>query len=166
MKKVVNILHWLIGDGDVIEDKTIDQPVLHPPEDILLVLKHVVSLDHDVLENISIHPPLLLHKSHLEGYPVQVSWSSLTVLRVAPGRVPLHHHLEVHVGGSGVLHHDVPEDDGAAPRARSLAPHVEESPAGRVVKLGPGVDHGTVLDHQGIVTRYGVLMSCSQNKEV
>ena len=113
MKKVVNILHWLVGDGDVVEDQTVDQPVLHPPEDLRLVLYHAVSHDHDVLE----------------GYPVQVSRSSLPRIRVAPRREPLHHDLEVHVGWSGVLHHDVPEGDGAAPRARPLAPHVEEPPA-------------------------------------
>ena len=75
--------------------------------------------------------------SHLESYPVQVSRSSLPLLWVAPRWESLHHDLEVHVCGSGILYHDVAEGDGAAPRAWALAPHVENTTTFSVMQLGP-----------------------------
>ena len=75
--------------------------------------------------------------SHLESYPVQVSRSSLPLLLVAPRWEALHHDLEVHVCGPRVLHHDVAEGDGAAPRAWAWTPHVENTATLSVTQLGP-----------------------------
>ena len=74
---------------------------------------------------------------------VQVSWTPLPVVRVTPWLDSLHQDLEVVVGGSGVLHHDLPESDVAATRALSLAPHVEHASSGGMTKIGPDVrnDH-------------------------
>ena len=48
MKEVYG-LHPVGPDGHVIEDKTVDQPVLHPPEQLRLILHHAVGRDVDVL---------------------------------------------------------------------------------------------------------------------
>ena len=51
MKKVVNILHGLISDGDVIKDQPVYKAVLHPPEHLRLILHHAVGRHHNVLIN-------------------------------------------------------------------------------------------------------------------
>ena len=52
MIKVVNTLHSLLSYGDVIEDKVVNQSVLHPPEDLLLI-KDAGGGNADVLESNS-----------------------------------------------------------------------------------------------------------------
>ena len=52
MIKVVNTLHSILSYGDVIEDKVVNQSVLHPPEDLLLS-KDAGGGNADVLESNS-----------------------------------------------------------------------------------------------------------------
>ena len=48
--KEVNGLHPVGPNGHVIEDQTVDQSVLHPPEQLRLILHYAVGRDGDVLE--------------------------------------------------------------------------------------------------------------------
>ena len=92
--KVVNIFHFISPNSDIIKDQTKDDPMLSPPKYLRLVLHNSMSSNLDVLEH----------------YPVQVSWSSLALLRTAPWRMSLHHDLEVMMSGKRIFHNNVPEE--------------------------------------------------------
>ena len=125
----VHAVDGLISDGDVIKDETVYEALLHSPEQLWFILDPGRGRYGDVPE----------------GDPVQITWSTPVVSRVTPGRYRLHHDLEVHVGRPGVLHPDVAEGDGGAPRAMALPSHIPDRTSGGVMELGPGVHHGAVF---------------------
>ena len=65
MEEVVNTLHPLTSNGDVIKHQVVNQTVLHPPEHLLLA-KDACGGDGDVLE----------------CYPVDVSRFSPSKVRI------------------------------------------------------------------------------------
>ena len=46
----VHTSHALITNCDVLKDQAVDQSVLHPPEQLRLVLHHATGSDGDILE--------------------------------------------------------------------------------------------------------------------
>ena len=131
----VHAVHGLVSDDYVVKDQPVYEALLHPPEQLWFVLDPGPGRYGDVLE----------------GDPVQIPRAPPSVIWATPGRDGLHHDLEVHVGGPGVLHPDVPEGDGGAPRALALSSHIPDRTSGRVMELGPGVHHCTVLYYQGLL---------------
>ena len=122
----VHAVDGLVSDEDVIKDETVYEALLHPPEQLRFLLDPGPGRYGDVLE----------------GDPVQITRSAPAV---TPGGHRLHHDLEVHVGRPGVLHPDVAEGDGGAPRAMALPSHIPDRTSGGVMELGPGVHHGTIF---------------------
>ena len=143
MIKVVNTLYSLFSYGDVIEDKVVNQSVLHPPEDLLLS-KDAGGGNADVLEcyseDVTRFPLSPGIRPGLGSCRRRVSLGSTEELPPT-----LHQYLEVLESGSGVLHPDVPEGEGVPPTAPSLPPHVEEVPPRPVVPL------------KGLITEYPAL---------
>ena len=74
--------------------------------------------------------------TYSESYPIHVTRSPGSLLWVPPRGERRHHDLEVHVSGSGVLHHDVGEGDGAAALALPHPPQTEHPATHVVVILG------------------------------
>ena len=53
MKEEVHTVHSLVADGDVVEDQSVDQPLLHPPQQVGLVIHHGGGGHVDILEIFS-----------------------------------------------------------------------------------------------------------------
>ena len=56
MLEEVDVLHLIPCDSDVIKHQTIQEPLLHPPEDLRL-LHHTVGGQADVLESDAVDVP-------------------------------------------------------------------------------------------------------------